>query len=766
MVEEPPDVRTMGLAGATGVGVGAIVGGGILALAGVAFSTTGPGAIVAFALNGAIAALTALSFAEMSAAFPESGGTYTFAKKVLNVRVAFGVGWVVWFASLVAAVLYALGFGAFLSMSLQEVFARTSGNVPVFLHSSWAITGFAVVATLWFAHRLLRRSGGGGQWMNVTKSAVFALVIAAGLWTLTRDGSEEFVPKLSPFFSGGTSGLFQAMGFTFIALQGFDLIAAVAGEVKDPGRNVPRAMVASLGIALAIYLPLLFVVAAAGIERGESITALASAQPEGVVAIAARRFLGDFGYWLIMVAGVLSMASALQANLFAASRVGYAMGRDRTLPPSFGRVDAETGIPRRAVWVVAVIVIVVAMLVPDVATAGAASSLIFLVTFALAHYINILVRRRMDASAMPFRVPGFPLVPIVGGMACMGLAFFQGVSVPVAGVITVMWLTAGVGLYAFRFGGRAKTFDASAEAVDPLLVKYRGRNPLVLLPVDDAVNVVSLVTVAHAICPPGLGRVLLLSAVEPPAEWKRGEVPASLTEMSDVLREAVYESFASGLAPEAMMTVAANHWNEIGRVARLHQCESVVLGFRSIVEQAREPGFNELVSTAVCDVVLLRMPRGWQFLKTRRVLIPIGGRGMHSPLRARLLGSLRRSGGIEVSYLCLRDKSASKEDLRRARRVVRMRAEDEMSGRAEAIVDQSDDPAAEIIRRAADVDLLILGLQQARDHRRAISDFTLRIASGTSCALIVLGQKQDQATLKLPESMLPGVFGSRRKRGP
>ncbi|MEO6872349.1 MAG: amino acid permease, partial [Chthoniobacterales bacterium] len=79
-----------------------------MALAGAAFSATGPSAVLAFALNGIIALLTALSFSEMAAAFPESGGTYTFAKKVLNVRIAFAVGWVVWFASLIAAVLYAL----------------------------------------------------------------------------------------------------------------------------------------------------------------------------------------------------------------------------------------------------------------------------------------------------------------------------------------------------------------------------------------------------------------------------------------------------------------------------------------------------------------------------------------------------------------------------------------------------------------------------------------------------------------------------------
>ena len=109
----PETERKMGLFGATGVGVGAIVGGGILVLAGVAFATTGPGAMVAFGLNGVIALLTALSFAEMASKFPESGGTYTFCKKVLSIEAAFMVGWVVWFASIVAAVLYAVGFAYF-----------------------------------------------------------------------------------------------------------------------------------------------------------------------------------------------------------------------------------------------------------------------------------------------------------------------------------------------------------------------------------------------------------------------------------------------------------------------------------------------------------------------------------------------------------------------------------------------------------------------------------------------------------------------------
>jgi amino acid transporter len=126
--------RTVGMVGAVGVGVGAIVGGGILALAGAAFAVTGPPAIIAFALNGAIAVLTALSFAEMSTAFPQSGGAYLFAKKVLNVQAAFGVGWVLWFAYIVAAVLYALGFAEYGAAMLYELWAVLDPNPPAWLH--------------------------------------------------------------------------------------------------------------------------------------------------------------------------------------------------------------------------------------------------------------------------------------------------------------------------------------------------------------------------------------------------------------------------------------------------------------------------------------------------------------------------------------------------------------------------------------------------------------------------------------------------------
>ena len=138
--------HSLGLLGATAVGVGAIVGGGILALAGVAFATTGAGAIAAFALNGVIAVVTALSFAEMSSRFPQSGGSYVFAKKVLSVRAAFAVGWVVWTASVAAAALYALGFATFAVFSADHLWRAFLGDPPVWLAHPRLVTFLAAAA--------------------------------------------------------------------------------------------------------------------------------------------------------------------------------------------------------------------------------------------------------------------------------------------------------------------------------------------------------------------------------------------------------------------------------------------------------------------------------------------------------------------------------------------------------------------------------------------------------------------------------------------
>ena len=256
MTTATPPRRHLGLLGATGIGVGAIVGGGFLALAGIGFQATGPSTILAFALNGGIALLTVFSFAELAARFPRSGGTYAYARRVLTVEAAFAVGWVVWFASAVAAVLYAMGFAVFFVPFLEQMLRLAGNEPPQWLGNRLALVGYALCAVAFYAWRLTRLAVGGRQWETMGKVVVLVVLILAGFFALAAEAPApgDLVARFRPFFTEGFTGLLQAMGYTFIALQGFDLIAAVGGEVRDAERNIPKAMFLSLGIALVIFL--------------------------------------------------------------------------------------------------------------------------------------------------------------------------------------------------------------------------------------------------------------------------------------------------------------------------------------------------------------------------------------------------------------------------------------------------------------------------------------------------------------------------------
>ena len=731
----------MGLLGATGVGIGAIVGGGILVLAGVAFKSSGPGAILAFALNGAIALLTASSFAEMSAAFPESGGTYTFAKKVLSVRAAFAVGWILWFAYIVAGVLYALGFAEYAAATLGMLWELLVGSkAPAMLTSRPMVLTLAVTATAAYTLSLIRKNTGGGQLATVGKVVVFVGLIAAGLWVLSQRPEGTLQAGFTPFLTRGAPGLLQAMGFTFIALQGFDLVAAIAGEVKDPGRTIPRAMFLSLGAALLIYLPLLVVVISVGVKPGQSISAMSEANPETVMAVAVANFLGAPGYWLVIVAAILSTLSALQANLLAASRVALTMARDRVLPRILTRMHQTRDTPVMSVYASALTLVSIMIMIPDLAAAGAAASLIFLISFALAHWTGALVRRRVKDMAMTYRSPLFPLVPVVGGVSCLGMALFQAVAVPAAGGITLIWLALGVLLYLAAFASRARAVDAFAEARDPMLSKLRGHAPLVLVPMANPHSAPALVTLADALCAPEVGRVLLLTVVQRPGQQVAREdgVPRELAAAQEVMGQALATSLRVGQTPEALMTIASTPWDEIARVAQTHRCESLLLGMTRLEQGADGDGMlEELLNSVECDVVVLRAPAGWQVGEARRILVPVGGKGGQDELRARLLGSLHRTAPREVTFLQVLPDDATDQQVHVAHHRLTALAGDESPGEPRVEVLRAADPAAAIIARGEQSDLVMLGMQYL-GHRRTFGELALRIASSSRCASLMI----------------------------
>lgn len=732
--------RQFGLFGTIGVGVGAIVGGGILALAGVAFASTGPAAIIAFGLNGLIALITALSFAELSTTFPESGGSYTFAKKVVSVEVAFAVGWVLWFASIVAAVLYAIGFASFAVILVDNLWSWLFGPSPHWIGGGAMITLFALGATTFYSYGLIRKGATGGQWANIGKVIVFAVLIVGGLMAFKRQPAGEMISRLEPFMPYGALGLIQAMGYTFIALQGFDLIAAIGGEVREPEKTIPRAMIGSLIIALAIYIPLLLFIATVGMKPGQSILRLSADNPEAVVAIAAQNYLGRFGYWLVIFAGIFSMLTALYANLLASSRFAFTMARDRTLPHTLGRTNAAYGTPLPAIVATTAITMLIVIVIPNVAVAGAAASLVFLISFAIAHWISIIARRRGDPNKRHFRTPWFPLIPALGLISCIGLAVFQGIAVPLAGLIISIVLGIGGILFLIIFSRRARIVDALRQAVDPEIARLRGRNPLVLVPIANPSNAEAMVKLANALAPPNFGRVLLLSVVSAPQDWNPEKAPEPLTDTQTVLREALTASFSAGLSPEALTTVAPRPWPEIIRVSRAYRCQSLLLGLSNIEEEFSLGNLEELMSSVDSDVVILRAPRGWRLSGAIRILVPIGGRGDHDEVRARLLGSLYRTGPREITFIRVLPEHASTAEFERALKNLKKIANDEVPGTPIVKIVLGNDVSKEITNHAVESDLVILGLQRLARRRKKFGELTLKIARETSCPLIMISR--------------------------
>jgi hypothetical protein len=524
------------------------------------------------------------------------------------------------------------------------------------------------------------------------------------------------------------------------------------------------------------------------VAPGQSVSALTAAQPEAVVAVAARGFLGAPGYWLVMVAALLSTLSALHANLLAASRVALAMARDHTLPRVLGEVHTQHRTPVMAIYASTLTAVAILFMVRSLASAGAASGLIFLVLFALANVTAYLARVRGGGAADAYRTPLFPLVPVLGGLACAFLAVFQAVVAPTAAAIALIWLALGVLLYVALLASRAQSADASAQALDPALVKLRGKSPRVLLPVANPRHAGALVAVANALVPSEVGRVLLLSVVPSPQpgpdDDEAGDEPpgrdidmaARLADAQEVVRNALTASYATGQTPEALITAAPEPWAEIRRVARAYDCECLLLGLPQLSQNPDVSRVEQLINEVDCDVAILCAPPGWQLSEVRRVLVPIGGRGEQHELRARLLGSLVRTAPREVTFLRVLPPVAGSAESQGAgagdtpaandgfadRRVEEAASAALAEARAHALglarvhlpgahaveVVQAADVAAAVAGAARASDLLVLGLrtEPAAFHlgrpRARFGELAMDIARRAPCATVLLSGRR------------------------
>jgi basic amino acid/polyamine antiporter, APA family len=268
------------------------------------------------------------------------------------------------------------------------------------------------------------------------------------------------------------------------------------------------------------------------------------------------------------------------------------------------------------------------------------------------------------------------------------------------------------------------------------MVQLRGRRPLVLVPIANPASAESLVTVASALAPSRIGRVMMLSVV--PHDPERRAAATAVDNAQRVLRDSLTAAIELGLYPEALTTVAADPWQEIGRVARTHDCEALLLGLSRLDDAVTLARVDELMNTVRSDVVILRAPEGWHLERVTRVLVPFAGRGDQERLRARLLGALSRLANPEVEFLRVLPPDTTDASRARLQRALRNALAGRELGRVTSTCVRAADPVAAVIERAADADLVILGLPRRDAAGGALGTMARALVAGLPASSAVL----------------------------
>ena len=445
---ERSPTASLGLLDATMVGIGAMIGAGIFVLTGLAAETAGPGALIAFALNGGVTAFTALSYAELAAAIPRNGGGYAYVREAFSAPIAFVMGWTRWFTYMAAGALYALGF----SSNFIEFVHIYLPSLPEFtvLYALLAVAAFVALNAL-----STEAAGGAETIVTLIKIVILFVFVAFGFAAVS---ATEFTPL---FPAEGAVSVLPAMGLTFIAFQGYDLIATVTEEVENPRKNIPRAIFASLAVTIVIYLLVVFVaIGTLGADQLGAAGETAIAQAAGGF-MPAIPLLGT-GAALIAFGAVFSTISALNAVVIGSSRIAFAMGRERQLPRRLGQLHPRYGTPFVAVLASAALMLLSVLVVP-IRTVGNLASLFSLLGFIVVNLSVIRLRRRQPNLLRPFSIPYYPIPPILGIVLNLLLGLFIS---PRTWAIAIGWLVIGGGVYSLLERRKERAEPSSTDPSD------------------------------------------------------------------------------------------------------------------------------------------------------------------------------------------------------------------------------------------------------------------------------------------------------------
>lgn len=471
---EHPDqklAKTLGPWQLTALGVGAVIGSGIFILTGTAAAGevkqyesilnatlleiirhggqvtsvgrpgAGPGIALSFFLVAIACSFAALCYAELASMIPIAGSAYTYAYATLGELFAWMVGWQLVLEYAVSNMAVAVGFAA----HMNAVLDRFGIQLPVVLSEPMFIndqfTGHINLMSLlimmlltWLVARGVRESATANNVMVIIKIAVIILFCAVGSTAMKPE-------NWNPFFPNGMSGVLTGAAIVFFTYIGFDSVSTAAEECKNPQRDLPFGIIASLIVCTILYCAVALVLT--GMQNWQTLNTAAP-------VVNALKLMGaDNVRWFVGVGALFGMVSSLLVFQYGQSRIWYAMSRDGLLPRLFSRIHPQHRTPYISTWIAGFLVGIPAM-IGDIGTFADLANMGTLFAFAMVSAGVLVLRKRAPERPRGFRVPLAPFLPMLAIACCLLLMFSLTL---ITWLRFLGWLTIGLAIY-WSYGRR------------------------------------------------------------------------------------------------------------------------------------------------------------------------------------------------------------------------------------------------------------------------------------------------------------------------
>ena len=617
--------RELSLFHVTMMGVGMMIGAGVFLGIGNAINVAGPGGVIlTFTLNGVLGLFTAMSYAELSSAIPKAGGAYNFARVAFGRGPSFLSGWMEWFASSVAGSVYSLTFAIYVIYYFQKL--GLLEWIPLPEYYSQKILAIVIAAIfIYINYRGASETGKAGAFFTLGQTIMLGIIGLIGIAVVVAEPSR--LTNFRPFMPHGWTQLLVTMGFTYVAFEGFEVIAQAGDETIEPRKNIPKAMLYSIFIVVTTYILVSFAAIIAvkagspGVE-GAPWEWIGSFKEKGFGAAIAR--LLPLGGFVVTLTVIFASTSALNATIYSATRVSYALGRDRMLPGFFSKISIKQKTPYFALIFTSGIIIAVATFLPTMDVASSAS-IMFLFLFFTVNLSVIKIRRHMsDELSYGFIMPFFPYIPIIAIIFQAVLAFSLHHISKMAWIVAPGWIGCGIIIYWFYSKKHAVTTHDEIVVLEeekaPQVKKYR-----IMVPVADPQNALQLVGNTFKVSKAKDAQVQLLHIVPIP-----DQVPLSDAEKYMMTGKEAITEVMLYLEPQFPIETTIRYCRNAARgivmAARQKKVDMLIMGWPGHTSYRKNFIFGStldpVVDNAPCNVVIFKNCTNGLY---KRILVPFAG---------------------------------------------------------------------------------------------------------------------------------------------